>query len=79
MICKNISHYKILKKLDRGGMSVVYKAKDSRLNRSVALKIFPNFSFSKSEEKETTEKSMNYNDSLNSHKTICRRPRRRSK
>ncbi|MEE8479007.1 MAG: protein kinase [Candidatus Neomarinimicrobiota bacterium] len=65
MIGKNISHYKILKKLDRGGMSMVYKAKDSRLNRPVALKIFPNFSFSKSEEKETLLNEARAASSLN--------------
>ena len=65
MIGKNISHYKILKKLDRGGMSMVYKAKDSRLNRPVALKIFPNFSLLKSEEKETLLNEARAASSLN--------------
>ena len=41
MVGRTLSHYKILSEISRGGMGIVYRALDLKLDREVALKVLP--------------------------------------
>jgi serine/threonine-protein kinase len=70
MIGKTISHYKITKKLGSGGMGIVYKAQDLKLDRFVALKFLPPHLTTSEEEKQRFIHEAKAASSLDHH-NIC--------
>ena len=70
MIGESLSHFEIIDKLGEGGMGVVYKARDTKLNRLVAIKVLPPDRLADAERKRRFVQEAQSASALN-HPHVC--------
>ena len=70
MVGETISHYKVTAEVGRGGMGIVYKAEDLKLNRTVALKFLRSEALEGEEQRNRFLREAQAAAALN-HPNIC--------
>jgi eukaryotic-like serine/threonine-protein kinase len=70
LVGQSIHHYKVLSLVGAGGMGEVYRARDTRLNRTVAIKVLPSHTVDRPDQKQRLQREAKAIAALN-HPHIC--------